>query len=346
MNAIASPSEAAALLWHAELLLSRRDLLAAATAFHQAEALGASPDSCCGGRWSAAMLSGNFEAAWRESDTLRQRNAPDPHRFWTGQPIIGRHLMVRALHGFGDAVQMLRYAPLLQRTAASVVFELPPRLLEIAPFFRGIDNVIIWGEHAPATPPSWDLQIEIMELPYLFRTTLAELPLATRYLDLPKDLLHQTAARMPAVHKPRIGLVWAGGDWNPDRSIPLHLFNPLCNDPRFHLWNLQGGPAADEGALLPMHNAATICGEGILPLAASIAQLDLIITVDTLAAHLAGALGKPVWLLLQHTADWRWMTERADSPWYPSMRLFRQPAPGDWHAVITDLMQALEDHAF
>jgi ADP-heptose:LPS heptosyltransferase len=91
-----------------------------------------------------------------------------------------------------------------------------------------------------------------------------------------------------------------------------------------------------------MHNANVLCGDGILPLAHTIARLDLVITVDTLAAHLAGALGKPVWLLLQHAADWRWMTDRMDSPWYPSMRLFRQPTPGDWSSVVTNVLGALE----
>ena len=333
--------DATQLLDHAHELLVLRDLPAANNAFHRAEALGAPCDPCSGGRWSTAMLAGNFEAAWHECDTLRQRNAPDPHRLWTGEAVAGKHIVVRALHGFGDAVQMLRYAPLLQQMAASVIYELPPRLIDIAPYFTGVTNIITWGEQAPTKPPSWDLQIEIMELPYLFRSAANDLPSATRYINLPLDCLDQAADVMRESGEPRIGLVWAAGEWNPGRSIPLELFRPLLNDSRYSLWNLQGGPA-NEASNTPMHNANVLCGDGILPLAHTIARLDLVITVDTLAAHLAGALGKPVWLLIQHAADWRWMTDRMDSPWYPSMRLFRQPTPGDWSSVVTNVLGALE----
>jgi hypothetical protein len=338
--------DAAQWLEHANHLLAKRDLPSAHAAFHQAETLGAPPDPCCGGRWFTAMLAGNFEAAWHECDALRHRNAPDPHRFWNGQSIVNKHLIVRALHGFGDAVQMLRYAPLLERTAASVLFEVPPRFVEIAPYFRGVQNVVTWGEQASPTPPIWDLQLEIMELPYVFRTASTDLPIATDYLDLPASLLHRTTAVMHRSSKPRIGLVWAGGDWNLDRAIPFSLLGPLLNDPRFELWNLQGGHAADEGAHTIMQNATELCGDGILSLAGTIAHLDLIITVDTLAAHLAGAIGKPVWLLLQYAADWRWMMNCTDSAWYPSMRLFRQPRPGDWPGVITNVVETLRDYAF
>jgi hypothetical protein len=338
-------TEATYWLDRADDLLALRDLSSAYEAFHCAEALGASPDACCGGRWLASMLSGNFAAAWQESDALRQRDAPDPHRFWNGESIAGKHVIVRALHGFGDTVQMLRYAPLLLQTAASVVYEVPPRFLEVAPHFRGVTNVVTWGEQAPVALPAWDLQIEIMELSYLFRTSVNALPIATRYLNLPLDRLGQTAAAMHDSGKPRIGLVWTGGEWNLERSVPFGYFNTFLKDFRFSFWNLQGGPSNDVTDTR-MHNAKDLCGDGILALATTIAHLDLVITVDTLAAHLAGALGKPIWLLLQHTADWRWMTNRTDSPWYPSMRIFRQPEPGDWSAVILNVLEALEDYAY
>lgn len=291
------------------------------------------------------MRAGDFRAAWQLSDAIRARGLPDPHRFWHGEPLARACLIVRSLHGYGDAVQMLRYAPMLQQLAASVVYEVPPALLELAPCFPGVDNVITWGDQAPAHPPAFDVQVEIMELPYLFRTESAGLPVATRYLHLPQALLTRTASRIGSKAAPRIGLVWAAGEWNPTRSIPVVCLAPLLALPGVEFWNLQGGEARTQltslSQLIP--DQTLITGPGIPALAATIAHLDLVITVDTLAAHLAGALGKPAWLLLEHTADWRWQTTRTDTPWYPTLRLFRQPTPGDWPGLIAQVRQALTE---
>jgi hypothetical protein len=273
------------------------------------------------------MLAGDFEQAWQQSDELRRRDAPDPHRFWSGEPIAGKRLIVRALHGFGDAVQMLRYAPLLRAQAASVVYELPPRLLPLAHCFQSVDRAISWEQ----TSPAWDLQLEVMELPYLFRTTLADLPIARNYLKVKPFPL-------PTRSKPRIGIVWSAGAWNPARSIPLRLLETLLRSTRFEFQNLQGRENAHEAAHLPLLPGPA---DGILPLAQTVAALDLIVSVDTLAAHLAGALGVPCLLLLQHAADWRWLRGRSDSPWYPSLKLFRQRALGDWQSVLEPLQHHL-----
>ena len=340
--------EAAEVLEQAERLLRERDLAGALAAFDQAQSLCACADRCCGGRWAAAMYRGDFEAAWRESDAIRRRGGPDPHRFWNGDDLRGARVIVRSLHGFGDAVQMLRYAPRLRDVAASVVYEVPPRFVALARMFCGVDEVVTWGDDAPAEAPAWDVQVEIMELPFIFRTSFAELPLATQYLRVPAEGVDEAARAMDDVSKqggaskPRVGLVWAGGEWNPDRSIPFSELAPILQNKSFEFWNLQGGVAADEANNTAMHNATTICGNGLVALAATIANLDLVITVDTVAAHLAGAMGKPAWVMLQHAADWRWMIARDDSPWYPSLRLFRQPHPGDWESVVTAVMEALE----
>jgi hypothetical protein len=186
------------------------------------------------------------------------------------------------------------------------------------------------------------VQIEIMELPYLFRTTAAELPIARHYLELPGEHVRQAVAAMGHAGKLRIGVVSSCGEWNPQRSPPARLLESLFDLEGFELWNLEGSdsPAAPHAGR--MQDALTICGDGLVALAATIANLDLILTVDTLAAHLAGALGKPAWVMLQHAADWRWMMGRDDSPWYPGMRLFRQPRPGDWESVIHSVIAALE----
>jgi hypothetical protein len=337
---------------YAETLLDLRQLEQARIAFDRAEAAGANSDRCSSGRWHAAMLAGNFESAWRESDAIRARGAPDPNRFWNGEPLLGAHVIVRCLHGYGDAVQMLRYAPLLQRIAVDVVFEVPPRLLPLAPLFRGVRKVISWDRHTPRTSPRWDVQVEVTELPYIFRTTTSDLPIATRYIKLPGRCIYEAAAvmarsvRSGLSGRPRIGYVWAAGEWNPERSVPFEIFEPLLQTEFVEHWSLQGGPAAADAkgwiASGKMRDATAVCGDGLVALAAAIANLDLVITVDTLAAHLAGALGKPAWVLLQHAADWRWLTDRSDSPWYPEMRLFRQPAAGNWRDIVGEVMDAFE----
>lgn len=334
-------TEAEASLEHAEALLTERRLAAAQAVFARAEELGAPPDRCEAGRWMTAMLRGDFEAAWRASDTLRARNAPDPHRLWNGEDLAGAQVIVRCLHGLGDTVQMLQYASRLHAEAASVVYEVAPRFVELAGCFRGVHEVITWGEHAPPEPPAWDVQLEVMELPYIFRTTGSDLPVATRYLDLPSAITRATSTAMGRSDIVRIGLVWAAGEWNPERSIPLRALEPLLQRKGFEFWNLQGGPAAAEAELSPMRNARTVCGDGLLALAGTIAELDLVITVDTLAAHLAGALGTPAWVLLQEAADWRWMVGTNNSPWYPHMRLFRQRREGEWKPVVDAILKML-----
>lgn len=329
------------LLRRAEELLERRDLAAARRAFDRAEAAGSNPDACCAGRWMSAMLAGHFEAAWQQSDTIRARGGADPHRFWQGEDVRGKRVIVRSLHGLGDAVQALAYAPLLTSLASRVMWEVPPRLLPLAPLFVGVGEVLTWGDAAPDTPPLWDVQVEITELPYLFRTQLQDLPMATNYLRLPAAEVRRVAEAMGARTKPRVGVVWACGEWNPSRNLPLPLLESLVRTGGIEFWNLQGSGQSEEVATWPVKNALTLCGDGLVPLAATIANLDLVLTPDTLQGHLAGALGVPSWVLLQHEADWRWMTERTDSPWYPSVRLFRQRAPGDWAGVFEQVERGL-----
>jgi hypothetical protein len=327
-----------ALLAQAEQSLAARDPEAAAALFRRAEMHGADPDRCAAGRWMAYMLAGDFAAAWKQSDAIRASARPDPHRFWNGEDLAGKRVIVRCLHGFGDAVQLLRYAPCLRSLCKEVIFEVPPALLALAQSFDGVEHVVTWGERAPSTEQAWDVQVEVMELPYIFRTRLGELPLAEHYLTLPETLLSTVAAEMAPRGLPRIGLVWSAGEWNASRSLPPALLAPLLEEPACEFWNLQGGPAREA---LDGLREIDACSNGILPLAAVIAQMDLVITVDTLSAHLAGALGVPAWVMLQDAADWRWMTDRDDSPWYRSLRLFRQPAAGDWASVVARLRAEL-----
>ena len=329
-------------LEEADELLNRRDPTSLQL-FQLAESCGADADRCAAGRWMAHMFMGDFASAWRESDSIRLRGGADPHRMWTGESLKDRHIIVRCLHGYGDAIQFLRYAPRLRSIAAEVTYEVPPALYELAPYIEGVDNVVTWGRLAPVNPVSWDTQIEIMELPYIFRTEMRDLPLAQQYVHPPQARCNCINRKLGGNH-PRVGVVWAAGEWNQSRSVPFPVFSGLLAEPACEFWSLQGGTAqADWSELAPssrLRDSADL-GDGILNLACIISQLDLVITVDTLAAHLAGAMGVPAWVMLQHVADWRWMACGTTSPWYPSLRLFRQHVPGDWSGLIDEVRQEL-----
>ena len=331
------------LLLDAEECLDRRDLGIAMRGFDAAEWMGADADRCAAGRWMGVMLQGEFGLAWRESDGIRRRGAADPHRFWNGEDICGKRLMVRCLHGFGDAVQFLRYAPALRARGAEVIYQVAPRFVELAQCFDGVEHVITWGDDAPGREPEWNGQMEVKELPYFFRTELRDLPVAERYLRIPERVMADVARSMGRSDKPRVGLVWSAGEWNRSRCVPFGVLAQMLESAEFEFWNLQG---SDESAERPDPGCAWLreaseCRNSIVTLAAVISQLDLVITVDTLAAHLAGALGVPAWVMLQYAADWRWMTGTSQSPWYKSLRLFRQPRPGDWVSVAGEVRAAL-----
>ena len=197
--------------------------------FDRAEAMGADPDGCSAARWMAAMLRGDFAAAWRESDLIRQRGGDDPHRFWMGEDPRGRRVMVRCLHGFGDAIQFLRYVPRLRAMAAHVIVEVAPRMVELAPMLDGVDEVVTWGSGAPASPPMWEVQVEVMELPYLFRTTSEELPVAVEYLRVPREDVEEAAKAMGETSLLRVGVVWSrpGRGIRSDRCRRL-VWNRCC----------------------------------------------------------------------------------------------------------------------
>lgn len=293
--------------------------------------------------WWEAMLAGDLTRAWDINDRVRAIGAPDPHRMWNGEDVTGKRVMVRCLHGFGDSIQFLRYIPQLRARAASVCVEVAPHFVELARCLEGVDHVITWGDAAPDPAPEYEVQMEVMELPYVFRTHLAALPLATRYLQLPSRLTLRSLAprRSQGTRRLQVGLMWTAGEWNRSRGFAFDLLQPLLTLADCDFWSLSDKPApCGVGAVMHDDTGAQI---SLVALAERIAQLDLVITVDTLAAHLAGAMGVPGWLLLQRHADWRWMSERDDSPWYPSLRLFRQTKEGDWHELITRVAQALRN---
>jgi hypothetical protein len=285
-----------------------------------AEQEGFDPDRCAAHRWTCHMLRGDFEQAWSESQQIAQRGTPDPQQYWDGRPLRGRKILIRCLHGLGDTLQFIRYAPLIREQAQSLVIEAQPQLKPLLNEAHIADEVITWGEREPA----WDQQIEVIELPRIFGTTVQSIPQNVPYLGVrsPYRGNHLTFGSRPL----RVGIAWVAGAYNPARSIPFEELTPLFSLPGVCIFSLQGRA----------EQITELCDEStpVLSVAQMFRTLDLVISVDTMLAHLAGAMACPVWTLLPYECDWRWMTHREDSPWYPTMRLFRQPSPGDWHSVI------------
>ncbi|HLH03810.1 MAG TPA: hypothetical protein VKX25_13650 [Bryobacteraceae bacterium] len=305
------------LLKRAEEALERRCIREAIALFEQAESCGCQADSCAGGRWLCHMLNGDFERAWCESEAIARRGNPDPNRFWNGQPLTGKRVLIRCLHGLGDTIQFIRYAPLVGDIARAVFIEAQPNLKALLAASDLADHVFTWGEPEPA----WDAQVEVIELPRIFRTTIETIPNRVPYLHPP---------RRERAGYPRIGVLWNASNYNPARSIPPALVRPLFSLENADVFSLQAGPERLDLDVPSLYEER----HTLLETASIVQALDLVITVDTMMAHLAGALAVPVWTMLPYAADWRWMLGRADSPWYPRMRLFRQPAPGDWQTVI------------
>ncbi|MDQ6705072.1 MAG: tetratricopeptide repeat-containing glycosyltransferase family protein [Acidobacteriota bacterium] len=304
--------------------------------FRRAWDLGVDLDRGAQERWMIFMLLGRFERAWQESDRVLRnrknsgvdcRDWPLHFRFvWDGSPLAGKRVLIRCYHGLGDTIQFIRYAPLLKQIASRVTVQVQAELIPLLRSMGEIDELIPLAASTPE--PRYDVDIESMELPHAFRTVPGTIPSTVPYLRV------ETPPRTSREF--RVGLVWTAGAWRPERSVPLSEIATLADIPNVIMYSLQRGPAMRQ-SLFPDAGS-----DGILEAAQAIAGLDLVISVDTMIPHLAGALGKPVWTLLHYHSDWRWMLNRSDSPWYPTMRLFRQPAPGDWSSVIEQVKRALK----
>ncbi len=297
---------------------------------------GAGPEQLDG--WMQHMRRGDFEAAWRVSDRVLRVRAGVPcehlprhlQYFWDGTPLDGKRVLVRCYHGLGDTIQFVRYAPLVRSRAREVVLWTQPKLIPLFRSVPGIDLLLPLHDGAPEV--DFDISVEIMELPHVFRTTLATIPAEVPYLHVTPAQLLRRASKLA------VGLTWAGGPWDGSRAVPFALLEPLTRVPNVDWYVFQR-----EEALADWPQSLGVISKGKLyEEARLIAALDLMISVDTMTAHLAGALGVPVWTLLQKEADWRWMDDRDDSPWYPTMRLFRQHRQGDWKDVIDRVTGALE----
>jgi tetratricopeptide (TPR) repeat protein len=300
---------------------------------------------------SAALLQmGRFERGWRMYEhremvdtALGVRSLPRP--VWTGeQEIAGKTLFIYWEQGFGDTIQFCRYAKIAAARGAKVIMEVQGSLRTLLQSISPAIAVIPPDQ----APDDFDYHCSLMSLPLAFQTTLASIPAEPRYLRADDSAKAVWLSRLPARTKPRIGVTWRGHPEHRNdhkRSIDLATFRSLFD--RETDWIcLQKDVSPEDAAMLDAAGGVMRVGDALHDFsdtAALVELLDLVITVDTSVAHLAGALGKPVWVLLPFNPDWRWLQGRDDSPWYPAARLFRQSRPGDWSGVIDTVRRALAE---
>ncbi len=262
---------------------------------------------------------------------------------WTGGSIASGALLVHAEQGFGDALQFVRYVPLLEQRGIRVVVDVHEELVSLLAQ-SGLHQVRADG----VAPPECTHQVPLMSLPRLFGTTLETIPAQVPYLSVREDLVAKWRDRLAALDGVRVGIHWQGRpEYYNDRarSIPLQQFAPLAAITGVQLVSLQKDSGAEQLADLPPARPIVNVADDLADFhetAAVMRNLDLVISCDSAPAHLAGALGIPVWVPLTIGTDWRWLEHRHDTPWYPTMRLFRQPSLGDWQPVFAEMAAALK----
>jgi tetratricopeptide (TPR) repeat protein len=283
-----------------------------------------------------------YEWRWRKADWSRsRRNFAAP--LWLGaEPLPGKTILLHAEQGFGDTIQFVRYVPLVARHGAKVILECQPQLKRLLQNVEGASFVFARGEDLP----NFDLHCPLLSLPLAFGTELATVPGDIPYLRARQHDVTEWRQRLLPKGRLRVGLCWAGNSTHlndRNRSIPLERFARLLSVPNLDFISVQKEVSETQAATLREHGVMELGREfaDFADTAAMVAMLDLLVTVDTSVAHLAGAMGKAVALLVAFSPDSRWLLNRTDSPWYPTMRLFRQAALGDWDGPIERVRQEL-----
>jgi hypothetical protein len=317
--------------------------------------------------WNLSLLVlrfGDFEQGWVEHEWRWKIDQTQPREFskprWDGEALEGQTILLHAEQGFGDTIQFVRYAALVKERnpGAGVVVQCQKRLVNLLRTCRGIDRLVLEGGELPA----FDVHAPLLSLPGILKTTLETIPADVPYLFADEGLVAKWKAKLDAVKGFRVGINWHGREGNVEsrrRDVPLEFFEGLAQVPGVRLVSSQKGEAATrsevggQGSELGETDAArpTIVDVGefdtdsgaFMDTSAIMMNLDLVITSDTSVAHLAGALGVPVWVALPFVPDWRWLLDRSDSPWYPTMRLFRQKRIGDWMGVFEEIRAALAE---
>ncbi len=292
------------------------------------------------------LLTGDFPRGWAhyewrwQKPSVRRRDFAQP--LWRGEDIAGKTILLHAEQGLGDTIQFCRYVPLVAARGAQVIFEVQPALRGLMADFAAGTQVVEKGGPLPA----FDVHCPLLSLPLAFGTELATVPAQPSYLRAPQRQAAAWQARLAGLSRPRVGLVWSGNarhERDRERSIPLRALLPLL-DTGASFVCLQKEVRAEDAEVLRARDDIVDAGNELTDFsdtAGLVDQLDLVISVDTSVAHLAGALGKPVWIPVTHVPDFRWLLGRDDSPWYPSARLFRQDASGAWDSVIARIASRL-----
>lgn len=302
------------------------------------------------GHWDyalALLADGRYAEGWREYEWRWARKQPQPRGFtqpaWQGEDIRGKRLLVYVEQGYGDAIEFLRFLPMIKDRGAYILLEIHHILIPLLDPSMGMRTIVTAG----APLPDFDVHVALLSLPGLLGISLENLPANVPYLRVDKERVLRFAPRIAAAQGLKVGVVWAGNpnvkndQWRSPRLAPLvNLFNV----PGVTFFALQKGAGREDLDKLGPFPSLIDLGDDLHDFgdtAAVMNQMDLIITTDTSVVHLAGALGRPTWVMLHRTADWRWLAKRDDSPWYPTMRLYRQPRLGDWgsvvHAIENDL---------
>jgi len=301
--------------------------------------------SCC------QLLLGQYEVGWAEyewrwqTDHMRLRKHSFVQPLWLGkEPLLGKTILLDHEQGFGDTIQFCRFAKLIAAQGAKVLLVVPPALRLLLTGIEGVDQLLSNGDPLPA----FDYHCPLMSLPLALSTQTNNIPSTDHYIQADTTHMHKWQGKLKGKSGPRVGLVWSGStehQHDNKRTIPLASLLPFLPE-HVQLVSLQKELRPIDKETLLSRNDIPHFGDELqtfMDTAGLIANLDLVISVDTSVAHLAGAMGKPVWILLPFSPDWRWMLERKDSPWYLSARLFRQPAPGDWNSVLSNLRDALKN---
>ncbi len=302
------------------------------------------------------LLKGDFSHGWDEYEWRWKLRGAEPYGrplsqpLWDGSALHGRTILLHTEQGLGDSIQFIRYARILQERGARVILQCPRLLVTLLARCRGVDHVVPEG----AVLPAFDVHAPLMTLPRLFGTTLQSIPAEIPYVSAEPERIAYWRSKLASVTGLKVGIVWRGSaahrnDRN--RSVALTEFARLAELNGVQLISLQRGPGRGELQSLAAQHSILSFDEPpadaempFLETAAIIMALDLIVSVDTAPVHLAGALGVPVWCALPFMPDWRWLLRRDDSPWYPTMRLFRQDRRGDWRGVFERMAEALKLH--
>ena len=286
------------------------------------------------------LLSGDFHNGWREYEwRLRRKTGSQVlERNWDGADLDGRTILLHAEQGFGDTIQFARYVPLVMHRGGKVIVACQRELVRLLEHLSGVERVMPIDDPLPG----FHVHCPLMSLPLVFGTDRASIPANVPYLAADPASVAAWAKRVSPGAKLNVGLAWTGRPTHPDdrnRSIPSNALAPLAAVSNVSFHSLQPGSLTSNSGFDIIDHTDRL-GD-FADTAALIANLDLVITADTAVAHLAGAMAKPVWLMLPFAPDWRWMLSRDDSPWYPTMRLFRQLVPHDWRSVIANVCRAL-----